>query len=517
MKKRLRILLVDDDEVDRMAVRRTLCKLQKDVTIDEAVDIAGGLKALNEENYDCAIVDYLLPDGTGLSLVNEAVAQLNLQTPIIMLTGKGDRDIDIAVMEAGASDYLEKDGLRADLLDRTIRYAIQNKRLILELKKVNGKLRELDKLKSEFLSTASHELRTPLTIIREFVSLVHDGVAGSINEEQKDCMGSALGNCDRLAQIINDLLDLQKIESGRVKLDRKKQNMAGIVKRCCHEFIPRLDTKKQNIELNIQDNLPDVLCDQDKIVQVLVNLIGNAHKFTPEGGSVVVNVYPEGLYLNVEVEDSGPGIALDDREKIFDKFTQINRQHGPGAKGTGLGLAITKKIVGLHGGKVSVEDAEKGGARFTISVPLYKDNSGLLAFVMDHLTKDETGEVKQSLILIDPEFSEECDLEKRLNKAEAIAMKILRRKNDRTRLFLREQNIGILIDAEEKGARGLLNRLVPAMNEEFGSSSYFRYCIVPIPVENPGQIAMELENLEYISIEPLSKEAIAGEDVLMNR
>ena len=504
MSTSLRILIVDDDAVDRQAVRRALSGARRRLVLEEARNRAAGLEALETRAFDCVIVDYMLPDGTGLDLVREARSLLPAPPPMIVLTGRGDRDVDLAVMNAGAADYLEKEGLRPDILDRTIRYTLKHHRLVRDLEEANGKLKELDRLKSEFLSTASHELRTPLAIIREFVSLVNDGVTGPVNSEQRDCLGSALSNCDRLGKIVDELLDLQRIESGRIDIDRTAVNPATLIRACVRDFTPSLEAKGQRIETTLEPAAPEVLCDAEAITQVLVNLLGNAHKFTPEGGCIRVAVRPGGAWVTVAVEDSGPGIRASDREKIFDKFTQVNRRRGPGSHGTGLGLSICKKIVELHEGDIEIEDGELGGARFVFTLPTHQPERELMARIKDRLLDgDSVWNRDRCVVLLRPENMDPELALSLLGRLEAVIEPRLRRGEDRFIAFREDGMAALMIPGGAEGACALLERIAPDLDAAFHGESgldvggCLAYAMIPVPARHGAYFSSDPEELEF--------------------
>lgn len=477
MEQLLKILLIDDDEVDRLAVRRALGKIPQNMVVEEAHDLASGIEVLKGTHIDCIIVDYILPDGDGATFVEEVNRQDN-PPPVIVLTGQGDRKADLAAMKAGAAEYLEKDALTADILDRAIRYALQNNSLIRKLRDTNLQLKELDRLKNEFLSTASHELRTPLTIIREFVALVRDEVTGPINEEQSDCLDSALNNCDRLGSIINDLLDLQRIESGKLKLARRKNDITMLVRRCINDFVLTCEKKDQKLTYETEDRLPMVLCDEGKITQVLVNLIGNAYKFTESGGEIIVRSRLEDEEIVVEVQDSGVGITEEDQEKIFEKFTQINRNVGPGKKGTGLGLAITQKIMELHESEVFVESQPGTGSIFSFHLPIYYEKDELRAFIMDHAFNINERDKSWTLLLLTDESEER--IEDGLGCIESLVKRTLRCDEDCVMAIENLGTVAILVQASIAGGRSLLGRLFPVLRSEFGQEAAFSYTLAPI-------------------------------------
>ncbi|MGE5220099.1 MAG: ATP-binding protein [Chloroflexota bacterium] len=255
--------------------------------------------------------------------------------------------------------------------------AIENVRLFQEIQEKNQqlevaniKLQELDRLKSDFVSNVSHELRTPLTAIKGAVDLVLREVAGPLTEKQIHYLTRVRSNTQHLAGLINDLLDLSKIESGRVEVQSSRVSLGGLV----HEVVEtlRLVAAEKHVTLEATMTEPSVLvwADRDKINQVLMNLIGNAFKFTPPHGSVKVSSTSKGGgWVRLSISDTGPGIPVNEREKIFDKFYQIATNGEPKPKGTGLGLAICKTLVELHGGKIWVESERKGGSIFHFTLP----------------------------------------------------------------------------------------------------------------------------------------------------
>lgn len=240
---------------------------------------------------------------------------------------------------------------------------------ITERKEAEQKLKETMELKSQFVSSVSHELRTPLTSIKEAVEIVLYQIVGNINNKQRKFLDIAKRNLDRLARLINDILDFQKLESNKVQMNIQLNDISIITKEVYRAMIPV--AKKNAIELCLEpwDHLPKAKFDRDKIIQVLTNLLHNAIKYTPEQGKVSVLVRYENQNLVVSVSDTGIGIPKDQLPKIFDGFYRV---HGPDKQiqGTGLGLAIVKKIVMAHGGRIEVESEVDQGSTFTVFLPL---------------------------------------------------------------------------------------------------------------------------------------------------
>ncbi len=240
---------------------------------------------------------------------------------------------------------------------------------ITDRKLAEEKLKEAMELKSQFVSTVSHELRTPLANMKEAIGIVLDGEAGEINDEQRNFLDIAKRNVDRLARLINDVLDFQKLEAGRMKLNMQANDINKIVEEV-HETMD-LSTKEKGVDFSIEldDNLPKASFDKDKIIQVLTNLVSNAIKFTPKKGQVSVAVRCRNEELVICVSDTGMGIPKEALPKIFGRFYRVHRP-GKQIQGTGLGLAIVKKIVMMHDGRIEVESEVDRGTTFTVFLPL---------------------------------------------------------------------------------------------------------------------------------------------------
>ena len=234
----------------------------------------------------------------------------------------------------------------------------------------------LDKLKDEFVSTVSHELRTPMTSIREAVSLMLDGIMGETNEMQKKYLTMCLKNIDWLKRIINNLLDIGKIEAGKYELKKERIAVHGIIDHALTTF----RAYAKNIGLTLKSNMPEkeifIYADIDKVLQVLSNLIGNSMKFTKEG-SIEISVVEKDSEVEFSVKDTGMGISEKDLPKVFGRFQQFGRVEGHGEKGTGLGLSISKGIVELHGGTINLESAPGFGTRFYFTIPRFNAEKAL--------------------------------------------------------------------------------------------------------------------------------------------
>lgn len=233
-----------------------------------------------------------------------------------------------------------------------------------------SRLREVDRMKEEFVSIVSHELRTPLTSIRGSIQLVL-GEPGSVpDQEHQHLLQIALNNCERLIRIINDILDVSKIESGNLPLHRKAVNVAELVRQSVDVVAGPARHVNVRVDVKLPANLRPVMVDQDRVVQALVNLLSNAVKFAPQGSTVTVAATSGEQFITLSVSDEGEGIAPENLNRLFRKFQQVDSSSSRRKGGTGLGLAITKALVEQHGGRIYVDSEVGKGTRFSITLPL---------------------------------------------------------------------------------------------------------------------------------------------------
>jgi signal transduction histidine kinase len=246
-----------------------------------------------------------------------------------------------------------------------------------ELNEANTKLRELSSMKEEFLALTTHDLRSPLTVISGVISFFTSGRLGELSPEQKNMVSMMERNTQNLIELVNDLLDASKLESGTMRLDFSSTDLRLLVTELHETMEPLAREKEITLEERIPDDLPPLHADRIKLRRILVNLISNALKFTRKGGRVIVSAAMEDAEMaRVSVEDTGVGIAPDDLERLFDKYEQARSRATRSEKGTGLGLYITRQLVELHGGEIKVESELGTGSNFSFTIPVTTKRSG---------------------------------------------------------------------------------------------------------------------------------------------
>ncbi|OGH19998.1 MAG: hypothetical protein A3D74_03830 [Candidatus Levybacteria bacterium RIFCSPHIGHO2_02_FULL_37_13] len=246
------------------------------------------------------------------------------------------------------------------------------------LSDANDKLKSLDKLKDEFISLASHELRTPMTAIKSYLWMVLQGDGGKVSEKQTEYLNRAYKSTDHLIVLVSDMLNVSRIESGRITLNLTQTKLDQVVDDVIAELTPRATELDIEISAVPNPSLPQVLADQDKIKEVLINLIGNAFKFTPKKGKITISLAQKDGMVETTISDTGIGIKKEDMPKLFQKFSMVgdSTQRAQNAQGTGLGLYICKSIIELHGGKIWVNSPGIGkGTAFTFSLKISKSSS----------------------------------------------------------------------------------------------------------------------------------------------
>ncbi|MBF2029808.1 MAG: response regulator [Oscillatoriales cyanobacterium C42_A2020_001] len=391
-----RILIVDDDVVDRLAVRRALTKAGIQFELSEAKNCAEAIAFVQNQPSDCVFLDYCLPDGDGLSLIQQ-VRRLGINVPLIVLTGQGDEQIAVDLMKAGATDYLAKSRVLPERLLQVIHSAVRvyqaeceadqanqrlretnellirkNQELELQRQQIhlqNLKLLESSRLKSQFLATMSHELRTPLNVIIGFSQLLLRPAKGVTDPHQKDIVERILNNGKHLLMLLNEILDFSKLEAGQLEVKPRTFNLEKVVRLAVSEVRLLADEKQLALEIVGDLKQSEIFNDPERLRQILMNLLSNAVKFTSDGRVWVEITEPTPDSVEIAICDTGMGIDPADINFIFEPFRQIDQTITRKHTGTGLGLAITKSLVQMMHGKITVESQLGRGSVFRVRIP----------------------------------------------------------------------------------------------------------------------------------------------------
>jgi signal transduction histidine kinase len=360
MPQRPKILLVDD-RVDNIIV---LERVLKD-TNAEFVRASSGNEALAltlDHEFALALVDVQMPEMDGYEMVELMhQSQGDDYLPVIFISAvTHDEFHRTKGIEVGAVDFIS--------MPFTPEVLIGKVNVFLKIYNQRKSVEEAMAVKSQFLSTISHELRTPLTAIKEGIRLVHCKACGDINAEQEELLGIAQRNVDRLARLINDVLDFQKLEANKMRFNMIENNINEVVEEARETVTCQATEKGLHIFTELALDLPEVRFDRDRITQVLTNLVNNAIKFTEQGSITITTANIDGN-IEISVQDTGPGIEEDDIGKLFHEFEQLDEKYRK-TGGTGLGLAISKEIIQKHNGKIWAKSEFGNGACFSFRLPV---------------------------------------------------------------------------------------------------------------------------------------------------
>jgi two-component system, sensor histidine kinase and response regulator len=392
MEEVLKILIVDDDEVDRMALRRLLKAAGVKVETVEAYDCAMAIAEVKEQPFDCAFIDYRLPDMDGLGLVQQLRGS-NVKIPLIILTGQGDEQIAVELMKAGASDYIAKGRLSPEALAQVLRSAIRLYQAQQQAEQAEQQKEQLARQREDFVSRLTHDLRTPLVAADRMLNLFQEGAFGEISPEMQSVLVTMVRSNQSLLQMVNTILEVYRHDAGRKLLSFEPCQLRDVIEQVVQELTPL--AQERGLQINFAEPpASSVRGDCMELRRLLTNLIGNAIKFT-DTGSITIRLTEvdqrsaeeteperqseEGSnrlsgdrpkrYAIVEVEDTGSGISLDDQATLFERFRQGNHKRS----GSGLGMYLSRRIVEAHQGTIEVKSELGKGSLFTVRLPIDLD------------------------------------------------------------------------------------------------------------------------------------------------
>ena len=371
--ERIHVLLVEDNPGDAELFRAMLG--QSSVyryETDLAERLSEATRFLARHNPDVILLDLFLPESKGLATLARVVRKAP-HTPIVVLTKMDDERMGLNAVREGAQDYLVKGQVNAVVLGRAIHYAIERKLVSEKLAETTRQLERMDRLKSEFMSILSHDLRSPVASIIGSAETLTEGLVGSVDEKQRQILAVIMRKSDWMMRMLNDLLDLTRIEDGAFVADMKCLDL--------REPVGLAAEAAGSVEVALDVAMPDrpvqVVAEQDRIVQAIQNLLGNAFRFADS--RVRLSLDQDEDRALIRVADDGPGVPPDELERVFQRYAR-SKAHKDKSQ-TGLGLAIVRAIADAHGGSAVVENLSDGkgtptGALFTISLPLAGPNDG---------------------------------------------------------------------------------------------------------------------------------------------
>jgi signal transduction histidine kinase len=351
------ILLIEDNPGDARLVRETLNEQgPHPAQLTHVGSMSEAEKYLAEHVVDIILLDPGLPDAQGLTAVRRAHAAAPGAT-LVVLTSLDDELLASQALQEGAQDYLVKGQIETRALLRALRYSVERKRL--------------DRLKDEFVSTVSHELRTPLTSIYASLGLLIGEAAGKLPDPMGRLLAIAHKNSERLVRLVNDILDVEKMESGRAIFNFGRVDVRSLVGQAIEGNRALAEGLGVRIRLEGVDAVFDVRTDPDRLTQVVTNLLSNAVKFSSAQDEVVVSIEEAADAVRISVRDHGIGIPADFKPHVFERFAQADATNTRAKGGTGLGLSIVKQIVDRLGGETGFADAPGGGTVFHVELPCW--------------------------------------------------------------------------------------------------------------------------------------------------
>lgn len=387
------VLLIEDNPGDADLVRLRLVEGRSPVEVNCVGRLSEGLATLAKESPTVILLDLNLPDCHGAETYRRVLEQAP-GVPIVVLSGQDDEALAMKAVNQGVQDYLVKGDISAKHLERSMRYAVERQALLRTLEITRKQQLEF---KNQFLSHVSHELRTPLTCIHQYVSLLADGLAGPVAPEQADHLKTVLKSVNQLHAMIRDLLEATRAESGKLRVEQRCIAIGDLVRQAVAMMQLAAQEKHVGLEVGLDQRIPLVHADPDRVIEVLINLIDNAIKFTNSDGAVTVKaclVETDAGMVYVSVTDTGRGIAPEAKAMIFERLYQDPDAVDNNRSGLGLGLFICKELVRLHQGRIWVSSEPGQGSTFTFTLPIYS----LASLLQPVITHEER--LRPSLVLI---------------------------------------------------------------------------------------------------------------------
>lgn len=353
-------LLIEDDPAYARLVREWIGRASDgSVRLEHSDNLSSGLERLKREKFDLVLLDLVLPDSRGYASF-AAVAKKFPQIPIIVITGMTNDGQALRALRHGAQDYLVKGRVDGGQLLKALRYAVERKKVV--------------QREEDFFQNVNHELRNPLTTVHTAIVALQDESCGPLTDKQREILDIARRNAKHLWAMVDDLLNITRADAGKMSFVPRGLPLESALLELAAASAVSAAEKRISITTDIAEALPPAYADPVRLRQILLNLVGNALKFTPEGGRITLSARiweRNAAFLLIGVEDTGPGIAGPDKRKIFERLYQSERTGKSFHKGLGIGLYICQQLTARHGGTIWVESAPEHGSRFYFTLPIF--------------------------------------------------------------------------------------------------------------------------------------------------
>ena len=362
MSQKATILVIDDEEAMRDSCHQVLSK--DGYATETAENGHSGLQKTREVKPDLVLIDLKMPGMGGMELL-EKIRDIDPNIVSVVITGYATIEAAVEAMKRNAYDFLPKP-FTPDQLRIVVERGLERRRLAVESARLR---REKEMMRKSFVTLVSHQLRSPLTSVKQHFGVIREGFAGEVTDKQKEIIQKAGGYIDSLLQLIDDWLDMSRVEAGRITQKFEPVSLAPVLSDTLDVLTPQAETKKAALKLNLGDNLPLINGDPKCLKEAFLNIVSNGINYNREGGTVTVTVKEQGDDLVVEVSDTGIGISRENLPFIFDEFFRVKSRETRHITGTGLGLPIAKRIVEAHNGCINVASELGEGTTLSIFLP----------------------------------------------------------------------------------------------------------------------------------------------------
>ncbi len=379
-----KILVIDDELGIRQGCQRALEPQGFEVV--KAATIQEGMRNITEDHFDLVLIDVMMPDGRGIDLI-EPIHKIDPDIVCVIITGYATVELAVQAIKEGAYDFISKP-FTADMLLLTINQGMERRRLSLEARRLEEveketiklgrekeELQRLEQYKSDFMTTVAHELRSPVAGAQSLLRTLMRGLAGGLSEQQKEILNRIDLRLSGLLELVNDLLDLAASKTFEETRPLEAVNLSAVIRQVVDYFSIEVDQKGVSLALELPAEDTEVMGTEDGLQKIFTNLVGNAIKYTPQGGKVTVKASNFQDNVEIVVTDNGIGIPQKELPRLFEEFFRASNARHAGIVGTGLGLSITKQFVDQFGGTIEADSVEGECTQFRVRLPVKSANT----------------------------------------------------------------------------------------------------------------------------------------------